>query len=168
MANGALQLGDFSGANNRIIRAEHFYDSAGNLTAAPLKTFTFDAEGRIVMASVAGGASSQYLYDGNGRRVKKVVGGVAARFEYGAGGELIAERNESTGAVTKDYFYKGGALLATTKTGTNGEYQYATADHLGSPRAWTDDSGNLVAGEASRLHALRGRPGRRGRNQKRK
>jgi len=101
-ANRALKLADFSGENNRIIRAEHFYDSAGNLTAAPLKTFTFDAEGRIVMASVAGGATSQYSYDGNSRRVRKVVGGVATRFEYGAGGELIAERNESTGAVTSE------------------------------------------------------------------
>jgi RHS repeat-associated protein len=35
-------------------------------------------------------------------------------------------------------------LLASTKTGTT--YEYATADHLGSPRAWTDHSGNLLAG----------------------
>jgi RHS repeat-associated protein len=37
-------------------------------------------------------------------------------------------------------------LLATTKAAASGEYQYATADHLGSPRAWTDQSGNLIAG----------------------
>jgi RHS repeat-associated protein len=35
-------------------------------------------------------------------------------------------------------------LLASTKTGTT--YEYATADQLGTPRAWTDHSGNLVAG----------------------
>jgi RHS repeat-associated protein len=144
--NGALKLADFSGTNNRIIRSEYNYDASGNLIAEPLKNFTYDAEGRIVTASVAGGASSQYFYDGTGHRVKKIVGGVATRFEYGAGGELIAERNESTGAVTKDYFYKGEELLATTKAGISGEYEYATADHLGSPRAWTDDQGNLIAG----------------------
>src|SRR5262249_34236809 len=104
-ANGALQLADFSGANNRIMRSEYSYDSAGNLIAEPGNNYSYDAEGRIVMASVAGGATSQYVYDGNSRRVKKIVGGVATRFEYGASGELIAERNESTGAVTKDYFY---------------------------------------------------------------
>jgi RHS repeat-associated protein len=93
---------------------------------------------------VVGGVTSQYVYDGNGRRVKKIVGGVATRFEYGVGGELIAERNESNGALIKEYFYKGGELLATTTTGTT--YEYATADHLGSPQAWTDNSGNLVAG----------------------
>jgi len=37
-------------------------------------------------------------------------------------------------------------LLATTKAGNSGEYEYATADHLGSPRAWTGSDGNLVAG----------------------
>src|SRR5262249_683277 len=61
------------------------------------------------------------------------------------GGDLITERNDSNGNVIKDYFYKGGQLLATKAVGSS-EYQFATSDHLGSPRAWTDGSGNLVAG----------------------
>jgi RHS repeat-associated protein len=147
-AGSALRLADFSRANNRITRAGYVYDAAGNLIAEPGKTFTYSAENKIVTATVAGGATSQYVYDGNERRVKKVVGGVATRFEYGAGGELVAERNDSNGVVIRDYFYKGEELLATATARTNGEYEYeyATADHLGSPRAWTDDSGNLVAG----------------------
>jgi RHS repeat-associated protein len=143
-ANSALQLADFSEANNRITRAGFVYDAVGNLIAEPGKSYTYDGENRMVMTTVIGGGTSQYVYDGNGRRVKKIVGGVTTRFEYGAKGKLIAERNESNGAVTKEYFYKGGQLLATTTTGTT--YEYATADHLGSPRAWTDNSGNLVAG----------------------
>src|SRR5262249_464701 len=145
-ANSALQLADFSGADNRITRAGFIYDAAGNLIAEPGKNYTYDAENRIVTATLASGAASQYVYDGNGRRVKKIVGGVATRFEYGAGGELIAERKDSNGNVIKDYFYKGGELLAATNPGASGEYQYATSDHLGSPRAWTDSSGNLLAG----------------------
>jgi RHS repeat-associated protein len=76
------------------------------------------------------------------------VGGVATRFEYGAGGELIAEWNDADSPnknVQKDYFYKGGELFATKAVGSS-EYQFATSDHLGSPRAWTDGSGNLTAG----------------------
>jgi RHS repeat-associated protein len=149
-ANNALQLADFSGANNRIMRADYAYDPAGNLIAEPGKNYTYDAENRLVTATAESAGTSQYVYDGNSHRVRKVVGGVATRFEYGAGGELIAERNDSNSLVTRDYFYKGGELLATTKTGTNGEYEYATADHLGTPRAWTDNSGNLVPGG---LHA---------------
>jgi RHS repeat-associated protein len=144
--NRALQLADFSGANNRITHTDFFYDAAGNLIAEPGKNYTYDAENRIVTATVAGGATSQYVYDGNGCRVKKIIGGVATRFEYGAGGELITERNDSDGNVIKDYFYKGGGVLATSKIGNSGEYQYATADHLGSPRAWTGADGNLIMG----------------------
>src|SRR5262245_21016132 len=144
-ANSALQLADFSGANNRITRAGFIYDAAGNLIAEPGKGYTYDAENRIVTATLAGGTTSQYVYDGNGRRVKKIVGGVATRFEYGVGGDLITERNDSNGNVIKDYFYKGGQLLATKAVGSS-EYQFATSDHLGSPRVWTDDSGALIAG----------------------
>jgi RHS repeat-associated protein len=146
--NTALELIDFSAANNRITRAGFGYDAAGNLTTEPGKSYTYDAENRLVTATVGGVLASQYFYDGNSRRVKKMVGGVVTRFEYGAGGELIAEWNDddSNMVVQKDYFYKGGALIATSMIGNNGKYEHATADHLGTPRAWTDDDGNLVAG----------------------
>jgi RHS repeat-associated protein len=143
--NSALQLADFSEANNRITRADYVYDAGGNLIAEPGKSYTYDGENRLVTATVGGVLANQYFYDGNGRRVKKIVGGVGTRFEYGAGGELTAERNDS-GVVIKDYLYKGGELIATSKVGSSGQYEYATVDHLGTPRAWTDDSGNLIAG----------------------
>jgi RHS repeat-associated protein len=142
--NTALQLADFSGANNQITKPDFAYDASGNLINDRGNSYAYDAEGRIVTATVGGVVTSQNFYDGIGRRVRKVAGGAATRFEYGAGGELIAERNEATGFVTKGYCYKGGKLLATTTNGTT--YVYATADHLGSPRAWTDGSGNVVAG----------------------
>jgi RHS repeat-associated protein len=149
-ANTALKLADFSGANNRITRAGYAYDAAGNLTAEPGKVYAYNAENRLITATVAGVGTNQYLSDGNGRRVKKIVGSLATRFEYGAGGELIAEWNDAnTGKVVqKDYFYKGGGVLATAKAVPNGgfEYNYATADHLGTPRAWTNDSGALITG----------------------
>jgi len=145
-ANNALKLADFSAANNRITRAGFLYDSAGNLIAEPGKSYFYNAENKLVTATVAGGAVSQYFYDGNDHRVRKVAVGVATRFEYGKGGELLAEWNEANGAQIKDYFYSGGELLATTKTGATDKYEYATADHLGSPRAWTNDSGSLVPG----------------------
>lgn len=142
--NTALQLSDFSGANNQITKTGFAYDAAGNLINDGINSFGYDAENRLVTATVAGGATSQYFYDGNGNRVRKMRGSVVTRFEYGAGNKLIAERDEGTGFVTKGYCYKGGKLIATTTNGT--AYEYATADHLGSPRAWTDGSGNVVAG----------------------
>jgi RHS repeat-associated protein len=142
--NSALQLADFSAANNRITRAGYAYDAAGNLIAEPGKNYTYNAENLIVTATVTGVGTSQYSYDGSSRRVRRVVGGIATRLEYGVRGELLAERDESAGVVTKEYLYKGGSVLATSKPASS--YEYATPDHLGSPRAWTDNSGNLIAG----------------------
>jgi RHS repeat-associated protein len=145
-ANTALRLADFSAANNRIMRAEYAYDADGNLTDVPGKEYFYDAENRLYKAIVGGVVTSQYFYGANDRRVRTVVGGVATRFEYGKDGELITEWNDvDSGRVAlKDYFYKDGELLATTKEG--GGYEYATADHLGSPRAWTSgQNGNLTS-----------------------
>jgi RHS repeat-associated protein len=141
--NTALRQTEFSKANNRITRSGYSYDAAGNLTQDPRGRYTYDGENRLVTAEVGGVATSQYVYDGNGRRVKKTVSGVGTRFEYGAGGELIAERNDA-GVVTSWYYYRNGELLATSVNGTT--HKYATSDHLGSPRAWTDDSGAVIAG----------------------
>jgi RHS repeat-associated protein len=142
--NTALKLSDFSAANNRITRLGHVYDRAGNLIEEPGKKHKYDGEGRLVETTVMGGVTSQNQYDGNSRRVGKVVDGVATRFVYGAGGELIEERNGANDELIKEYFYNGGGLLATIKPG--GTYEYATADNLGSPRAWTGQDGALVVG----------------------
>src|SRR5262249_48208974 len=47
-ANSALQLADFSEANNRITRDGLVYDAGGNLIAEPGKSYTYDAENRII------------------------------------------------------------------------------------------------------------------------
>jgi RHS repeat-associated protein len=139
--NTALQLADFSGANNRIIRAGYLYDSAGNLIVEPRKTYTYDGANRLVKA-VVDGVMSEYVYDGFGLRVMKIVGGVGTRFEYDAVGNLISERKASNNELTKGYFYRNGQLIAITEDGTT--HKFATSDHLGSARAWTDRFGNLI------------------------
>lgn len=145
--NTALQLSDFSASNNRITRTGFIYDAAGNLITEAGKTYTYDAENRLVTASV-GGATIQYVYDGNSRRVKKIVNNgsttVATRYIYGGDGLLQAEYNDSTGALLKEYLYRMAKLIATNVPQQG--IQFATADHLGSPRMWTDWNGNVVTG----------------------
>jgi|GEM_PF-5540631 len=72
-----------------------------------------------------------YVYDGDGKRVRKTASGFEDTvFLYDAGGTLIEERNVSTGAIT-NYVYAGSQLISTeTVSGTS----YITADHLGSTR----------------------------------
>lgn len=138
----ALELADFSSSSNRISKTGYTFDNAGNLTVEPgSKTYSYDGENRMVTAVVSS-LTSKYWYDADGHRVKKIIGGVATRFVYNLAGQLIAEYDEGTSSLTKEYVYKGGALVATIEP-TN-VVKYATADHLGTPRVWTNSSGAVV------------------------
>ena len=109
-------------AANRITTTGYGYDAAGNLTSTPDDTYQYDAENRMV--SLDGGATAYggaaYFYDGDGRRVKKVMPTETTVFVYNAMGQLIAE-----------YSNQGG----------DGGTSYLTQDHLGSTRVVTDSSG---------------------------
>ncbi|MEZ5422889.1 MAG: RHS repeat-associated core domain-containing protein [Pyrinomonadaceae bacterium] len=82
-----------------------------------------------VTASNASGKLGQYAYDGDGKRVKKVVPstGETTVFAYDASGKMVAEYSTNVEPV------------ATAKV------NYLTADHLGSPRVNTDASGEMIA-----------------------
>ena len=133
----------FGTSNNRITTSGYSYDAAGNLTNDTSHAFTFDAENKIRTVN----AASAYVYDGEGQRVKKLVG-ENLRFIYGLRGEELAEFDGETGALKKEYVYGSNGLAATiepTAVNSNGT-RYTTADTLGSPRVVTNSS----AGVASR------------------
>lgn len=120
-----------SSANNRISTAGYRYDLAGNLECDPTHPcgstapfpayYQFDGDNRITTAN--GGAASggsTYLYDGDGRRVKKIIGGATPSttvFVYDIAGHMIAEYSD--------------------QQSTGGGTSYLTADHLGTPRVIT-------------------------------
>jgi len=120
-----------SSANNRISTAGYRYDLAGNLECDPTHPcgsttpfpayYQFDGDNRILTAN--GGAASggsTYLYDGDGRRVKKIIGGPTPSttvFVYDIAGHMIAEYSD--------------------QQPTGGGTSYLTADHLGTPRVIT-------------------------------
>ena len=133
---------DFNASNNRIVKSGYSYDQAGNLTAEPSKSYVYDAENRLTSAT-ASGVTTSYIYDGEGRRVRKNAGGVITRMIYNHLGQLVAEYNDS-GSLIKEYVYKGSELLASYDASRGAEY--ATGDHLGSPRIWTNSSGQVITG----------------------
>ena len=108
--------------NNRIVPQPgelYLYDEAGNLKRGREgQTYEFDGDNRI--SSFNGGAAT-YSYDGDGRRVKKVVGSVTIVFVYDVFDHLVAEYSSSLPEL-------------------NGT-RYLTNDHLGSPRVMTDAGG---------------------------
>jgi RHS repeat-associated protein len=116
--------------NNQWIRGNgDSYDPAGNQTSIGSYTspsvassnFTFDAENRMTRANIGGTGWMYYAYDGNGRRMMKVVGSTTTQFVYDAAGNLAAEYSTGTSAAT----------------GT----QYLITDALGSTRMVLDASG---------------------------
>ncbi|MEK6334072.1 MAG: LamG-like jellyroll fold domain-containing protein [Acidobacteriota bacterium] len=100
------------------------YDNAGNLTTDTYTgegNRTYDAENRMKQAW-ANNQWQTYSYDGDGRRVKRLVNGVETWQVYGVGGELLAEYAVNTAASTpqKEYGYRNGELLITADAASGG------------------------------------------------
>lgn len=126
-------------AKNQI--AGYTYDLAGNITNDTVHTYVYDAENRI---KTVHGETDVYVYDGEGKRVKKDFSlGEQVRFVYGVGGQVVAEFDAASGAWKKEYVYGAGNLVATIEPGVG--TKYTTADHLGSPRVVTSNTGTLVS-----------------------
>lgn len=106
-ANGALTK-DFSGQRFSYDAESHQKEffSASNQTSAP---------------------DGAYHYDGEGRRVKKVVGIEVTIFVYNASGKLAAEYSTTVAPIEQ------------------AKVRYLTSDHLGSPRVITDQNGAVTS-----------------------
>ncbi len=107
-------------STNRLTPAGGYtmhYDAAGNLdndNYTGQGQRNFDAENRMTAAS-SNGQWQSYVYDADGRRVKRVVNGAETWQVYGIGGELIAEYavNGNPLSPQKEYGYRNGQLLIT-------------------------------------------------------
>ena len=97
-------------------------DASGNVTGDGARTYTYDAENRIV--SVSGPVSESYGYDAGNRRVKKEAGGVVTHYVW-EGNQVIAE------------YERGGGGAPATGT------RYYHQDRL-STRVITDGAGAVV------------------------
>jgi RHS repeat-associated protein len=139
--NRLLASGDL--AQTDLTLRQMQYDSAGNLkkdtyTGAGYRVY--DAENRMTQAQGGTGSSWQYyIYDGDGRRVKRIVDGVETWQIYGLGGELIAEYGANTDHLSpqKEYGYRNGQLLVAAGSETTSA---APPTGLGA----TSNSGNVT------------------------
>jgi RHS repeat-associated protein len=115
-------------ATNKLIGYQ--FDSSGNTKVdANGQTFIYDAENKQVQVSNSNGIVGQYFYDGDGKRIKKVVPstGETSIFIYDASGKMVAEY--STQVASQQ----------------DAKVSYLTSDHLGSPRINTDANGQVIA-----------------------
>lgn len=110
------------------------YDLNGNLSGDGTNTYTWNA--RDELASISGGASASFVYDGLGRRRGKTVGGVQTGFVYD-GENFVEELNGAT--VTANLVTGGIDELFARKEGATASYPLTAA--LGSVIGLTDASG---------------------------
>lgn len=119
-------------STNRFTNGQNYlYDKNGSLTRdAEGRQFSYDAEAHQREVRDANNQSvALYHYDGDGRRVKKVLPNSQEEtiFVYNAGGKLVAE-----------YVINPQTQAQTPST------RYLTNDHLGSPRVITDQLGKVI------------------------
>ena len=125
--------------------SDYLYDAAGNLTfnaTPPTQTYTYDQENRLT-----GAAGYAYTYDGDGNRVRKSNGNLAANgtlYWYMAPG-VVAE-TDLAGTTQSEYVFFGGGRVARRDgaTGTGGVFYYFS-DHLKTASVITDSAGIIKA-----------------------
>jgi RHS repeat-associated protein len=101
------------------------YDANGNLLQDASRSYTWDAENRLLSIS-GSGYTSTFGYDGLGRRVAVNDSGVVTHL--GWCGQTLCQKRDGLDNVIRRYFDEGEADL------TDNTLLYEGVDHLGSVR----------------------------------
>ncbi|MGH8545786.1 MAG: RHS repeat domain-containing protein [Gammaproteobacteria bacterium] len=115
------------------------FDANGNVTSDGTRTFTWDAENRLLSADV-GNRRSEFYYDGQGRRVRiveKESGLLLTEQRFLWCGLDLCSEMDGTGNTVATF-------LAWGEREGSSNYYY-TRDHIGSLRELTDESGSTRA-----------------------
>ncbi len=127
------------------------HDANGSITAktsigaGPDRLFAYSAHNRLLQVSEDDGTvtiQGEYAYNGLGQRVRKDAGGESFEYRYGLGGKLLAILDD-TGQPVRELVYLNRQPLAVVDHEADAVY-YVHNDHLGTPRALSDESGTRV------------------------
>ena len=118
------------------------FDLNGNMTAKGSNTYAYDFEDRLKQVTI-GGTSSQYQYDGLGRRYARTSAGTTTRYVLDLNGNLskVLMETNTVGAVSAYYIYGLGLVSRISSAGTSSYYHF---DSRGSTIAITDGTGNVT------------------------
>jgi RHS repeat-associated protein len=135
------------------------YDAANRLQTAGPATFGFDANGNLTSKTENGipttyaydfndrltaiSNGTQYFYNGQGVRVKKIEAGVTTQYVVDVNHDLsqVLCETDGNGAITNYYVYGIGLAY---KVAPNGNHYYYHFDPSGSTIAITDDSVAII------------------------
>ena len=122
------------------------YDAAGNVTFDDRTGggygYTYDAAGRMATFSINGILQANYKYDFAGRQVvRELSGGAVIHSVFDADGNRIAEYDQTSGALIREYVWFDGAAIAVIEGGV---VYYIRSDHIGRPVFATNAAGVQV------------------------
>src|SRR5271169_1096039 len=98
------------------------YDASGNATSEGTNTYSWDGESQL-KSSTYSGATTDYIYDGDGRRVAKANSSNVPYklYWYGSGGEILAE-TDGSGNTLNEYVFFGGRRVALLPAGSTAQF----------------------------------------------
>jgi RHS repeat-associated protein len=123
------------------------YDAAGNVTfdnrSGGGYGYTYDAAGRMASLTINGVLHAEYKYDFAGRQaIRKLPQlGVTLHSVFDSDGRRIAEYNEATGALVREYVWLGWSPVAVIEGGV---VSFVRSDHIGRPVFATNAAGTKV------------------------
>ncbi|MBU7025411.1 MAG: hypothetical protein HXS48_00600, partial [Theionarchaea archaeon] len=119
------------------------YDEYGNCTTktdgGTIWEYYYDDETRLLSVKENGQVTEQYVYDGDGKRIKK-IGSDSVRIYIYSGLKVLYEMNTAT---QMDAVYIHGPAGRIAKK-VNDITEYYHTDHLGSTRLTTSENGVIV------------------------
>ena len=117
-------------------------------TGAAITSYDYDVLGNLKHVTLPGGASIDYVIDGQNRRIGKKVGGTLVQgFLYEDDLKPIAEL-DGTNTVVSRFVYATGVNVPDTMIKGGQTYRVIT-DHLGSPRLVVNVADGTVAQKLS-------------------
>lgn len=123
------------------------YDAAGNVLSevagTTTKEFVYNAAGRLASFKSGGVVQATYLYDAMGRQAVRslTAGPVTIHSVFDSEGRRIAEYNEATGALIREYVWNAWEPVAVVE---GGAVYLVRTDHIGRPVFATDLTGAVV------------------------
>jgi len=120
------------------------YDSNGNVTASGGKTFSYNTDNQLV--SMNGGAVT-IVYDGDGNRVKKIVGGVTTQYlvdDLNPTGYPQVVEELANGAVSRTYTYGLQRISQNQVISNSWTPSFYGYDGFGTVRQLTNSTGTIT------------------------
>lgn len=129
--------------NNKLYQ----YLATGQIISDGMRDYTYNSQGRSESISQLGGGSILNAYDAFGQRIQKFSNtlGTSSQtlFVYDENGQLLGEYTPN-GNVIREYIWLKGILVGLRSYQYPNEILRVHTDHLGTPRAISNNQNNVV------------------------